>query len=340
MDIKPFKIDIPVLLIFFARPKQTALVFEQIRIARPSRLWFYQDGPRQGRADDIENIEKCRMIVRNIDWDCQVYELFQEVNYGCDPSGYIAHSWMLRNEEYGIILEDDVVPSQSFFPFCKELLEKYKNDERINMICGMNNLEKVTDYPESYLFTTSGSIWGWATWKRVAEQWEAEYNYLNDPFTLSLLKRKIGRKYYRVLIKVWADHKNSGKPHFESILGSSLYLNSRLNIVPTMNMISNTGLSENSTHAADSLKKIPKRLRQLFFMKTYELDFPLKHPKYIVEDIEYKRNVDKLMANGYPLIKLYRLIESIFLRLIYGDIKSLLAGFKRRLKGQNYKPGI
>ena len=135
---KEWKVDVPVLLIFFARPDTLEKVFESIREARPSTLLLWQDGPREGRPDDIENIEKCRKIVENIDWECEVHRFYQEENKGGDPSEYIAQKWMFETEEMGIILEDDDVPSQSFFPYCKELLEKYKDDTRINMICGMN----------------------------------------------------------------------------------------------------------------------------------------------------------------------------------------------------------
>ena len=135
------KIDIAVLILFFNRPKMLEKVFEQVRLARPSRLYLFQDGARAGRPDDIENVAKCREVVSNIDWECEVHTNYQEKNLGCDPSEYVSQKWMFENEEMGIVLEDDDVPSQSFFPFCKELLERYKNDERVNMICGMNNLE-------------------------------------------------------------------------------------------------------------------------------------------------------------------------------------------------------
>lgn len=162
--MKPAKIDVAVLFIFFTRTEKTAAVFEQIRKARPTRLYLYQDGPRVNRPDDVENIEACRKVVEDIDWECQVHRMYQDKNYGCDPSEFISQKWMFATETKGIILEDDDVPSQSFFPFCKELLDKYENDTRINIICGMNNLDR-SETDKSYIFSEYGSIWGWATWK-------------------------------------------------------------------------------------------------------------------------------------------------------------------------------
>ena len=123
--IYPSEIDVAVLLIFFTRIEQTVRTFEQIRKARPARLYLYQDGPRPGRQDDLDNIAKCRKAVEDmIDWECEVHKFYQEHNLGCDPSGYIAHNWMFSTEEKGIVIEDDVVMSVSFFRFCKELLDK------------------------------------------------------------------------------------------------------------------------------------------------------------------------------------------------------------------------
>ena len=160
--MKPYKIDVPVLLVFFCRDRLFSQVFEAVREARPSRLYLYQDGPRPGNQDDVEGCEKCRKIAENIDWECKVYKLYQDKNMGCDPSGYIAQKWMFSTEEIGIVLEDDSIPSQSFFPYCKELLERYKEDTRINMICGMNNYDVHDQCESSYFFSRKGSIWGWA----------------------------------------------------------------------------------------------------------------------------------------------------------------------------------
>jgi len=323
-------IDLPVLIIFFVRPELLAKVFEQVKIARPSKLFLYQDGPRENSQNDIENINKCRNIVEDIDWNCEVHKKYQQKNIGCDPSEFIAQKWMFEHEEYGIVLEDDDVPSQSFFPFCKELLEKYKNDERINMICGMNHLGKSQNYPYSYLFTTSGSIWGWASWKRVIDKWEEHYDFLNDLNALNLLKNKLGRKYYNEFHKICLTHANSSKAHYESIMGASMFLNTMVNIVPTVNMISNIGVGLNTTHSVDSMNKLPKGIRRVFFMATYEIEFPLKHPNYIIEDVSYKRKIDRIMANGHIFLSLYRLFESVILRSWYGDFNSLYKGLKRR----------
>ena len=87
----PYNIDVAVLILFFNRPQQLGKVFDEVRKARPSRLFLYQDGPRSER--DMTGIMACREIVDNIDWECDVQRLYQERNYGCDPSEYISQKW-------------------------------------------------------------------------------------------------------------------------------------------------------------------------------------------------------------------------------------------------------
>ncbi|MBO7926574.1 hypothetical protein J5X91_09880 [Pseudoalteromonas sp. K222D] len=313
--MKPYNIDIPVLILFFVRPEQLNKVFEAIKEARPSKLYLFQDGPRAGNLEDISKIEECRKIVANIDWDCEVHRSYQSKNFGCDPSNYMAQKWMFSHEEYGMVFEDDSVPAQSFFPFCKELLEKYKYDTRMGMICGMNNLGTV-ESPYSYVFSQSGSIWGWATWRRTVELWDENYSWLDDLDCLSKLQSSMDKELYNLFIKSAKNHRQSGKAHYESILGAAIFLNNLLNIIPHKNMISNVGIASESTHAVDNIKKLPRGIRRLFFMKTYELDFPLKHPKYIQNDMTFKKNIDNLMGNGQPVKRLFRRLESFIYRLV------------------------
>lgn len=311
------KIDIAVLMIFFCREKQFKAVFEQVKKARPKRLYLYQDGPREGRESDVAGIAACRKIAEDIDWDCEVHTWYQEKNVGCDPSEFLAQKWMFETETKGIILEDDDVPSQSFFPFCKELLDYYENDERIGMICGMNNTEVSEHIDASYLFSLNGSIWGWATWKRVVDTWDENYTWLEDKNTCEFLRQKFhSENDYRQYLKTVKEHKASGKAHYESILGTAIYLNGQYNIVPKYNMISNIGIGEETTHSVSDLRFLPKDARKLINMKRYEIEFPLKHPKYVLKDLTFEKQV-----TGSKKKDLKMKIESVWLRLRYGDFK-------------------
>lgn len=151
-------VDVSVLILFFNRPEPLRKVFAQVRQARPTRLFLYQDGPRN--AKDMEGIQACREVVSQIDWDCEVHQLYQERNFGCDPSEFISQKWAFSQTDKCVVLEDDDVPAVSFFTFCKEMLDRYENDDRITMISGFNVEEQTPDVAEDYFFTTNFSIWG------------------------------------------------------------------------------------------------------------------------------------------------------------------------------------
>ncbi len=325
------KIDVAVLILFFNRPKLLEKVFEQVKIARPSKLYLFQDGAREGRLDDVENVNKCREIVENIDWECEVHKNYQTKNNGCDPSEYLAQKWMFETEEMGIVLEDDDVPSQSFFPFCKELLEKYKDDERINIICGMNNCGISEHCKYDYLFSTSGSIWGWATWKRVIDEWTDYVDLLDDEYAVKQFSDEYkDRLSIKGVLNIYRKHNESRRAHYESILSSNALMQNRLNIVPKKNLINNIGNVGESTHGVADINLLPKGIRRIFNMKTHEYDFPLNHPKYVIEDREFLKKFNRLMAKGHPFVALYRKMESVFYRVIRGDFSMFKRKFLRK----------
>ena len=291
-------VDVPVLILFFNRPDQLEKVFDSVCKAKPSTLLLYQDGAREQRNDDVKNVEACRRIVESVDWNCTVYRMYQNKNYGCDPSGYMSRKWAFSICERCIVLEDDVVPSVAFFSFCKELLDRYQDDKRIYRISGQNILGEYQPYDGDYFFTKGGSIWGWATWKRVFDEWDPTYAFLNDEKTVQCLiytYQNSGNPIDRFINKCkW--HRDSGKEYFESIYSSTRFLGTGLTIVPCKNLVSNIGISAESTHNATDIRLLTKQGQKAFNAVTYELEFPLKHPRYILEDKRYEDLQSKFMG--------------------------------------------
>lgn len=313
-------LDVSVLLIFFNRADTFGRVFDQVRKAKPSRLFLYQDGPRKDRADDIKGIMECRKIAEQIDWPCHVEKLYQQNNYGCDPSEYLAQKWAFSLTDKCIVLEDDDVPSLSFFTFCKEMLDRYENDERIMLISGFNHEEITQDCPYDYIFTSNVSIWGWASWRRVIDQWQPDYPILKDPYNYQKLETYIrSKRLMPSFLKMMKSHEESGKAFYESILISNQWLNHGLSIVPTKNLIKNIGVSADSTHFVGSLNCQPRAIRRIFTMASHEMNFPLKHPPYILEDVNFKNRVYRIMGWGHPFVRFYRLLEQGIYIVFYGQ---------------------
>ena len=322
--MKPSNIDLAVLVIFFARPDTVSEVFESIRKARPSKLLLWQDGPRND--NDMPGILACRDVFNSIDWECEVYRNYHNENMGCDPSTFRAQKWAFSLVDKCVVLEDDMVPSQSFYPYCKELLDKYEFDERVNHICGVNHLEKADFCPNDYLFSFYGSG-AWASWKRVADGWDETYSFLDKNYYMKNLETKMPG-LFKVAYDIALQRKSTGFEWWETIIGFDCYLNNRLSIIPRVNLVTNIGVTEGATHGT-SLKLMNKRLRSLFNMKSYELGFPLKHPEDLVPDYQYMNELSKINCVGRPWLKRFRKIEYLLRCIIYGEIFNV---FKRKIK--------
>lgn len=312
--MEKWKLDCAVLCIFFARPEQFEKSFETVKKARPRTLLLWQDGPRENRPDDIENIKKCREIAENIDWECEVYKNYHDKNMGCDPSTHLSHKWAFSIVDKCIVLEDDIVPSQSFFPFCKELLDKYENDDRVDRICGQTLYGGIDNKDYSYFFSRTGSSWGWASWKRVAKTWQSDYEFLNDEYFLDLAKNRYGHKSFNSSIQNAKKRKQENIPYWEPIVGYRTLLQSGLVIYPTVNMIENVGTSANATHAPKDIRTLPKEIQQMFYTRANDIEFPLKHPPYVIEDYHY---FEKQMKHLRPSLfrKIKRKIERLFRKI-------------------------
>lgn len=322
-NTKSWKNDVNVLIIFFVRDDVLEKTFASVREARPRRLLLWQDGAREGCPNDLKGIERCRKIVENIDWDCEVYKNYQTCNWGCDPSTFYSHKWAFSIVDKCIILEDDCVPSQSFYPFCQELLERYENDLRINRICGMCNIANY-DSPYDYLFSRSGSGPGFATWKRVADLWDEKYTFLDNSYAMHKFLAMEPSKD-DTYVKICQKHRDSGKPHWETIWSFASALNNQLVIIPTKNLIQNIGIgTANSTHSNITIEKILPSLRQITYQKFYELKFPINHPPYIFEDVEYQRKKIHLLGRDSSFNHMIVRSKSLLWRLTHGDFIKLI----------------
>ena len=330
--LAPAETDVSVLIIFFTRTEMLRRTFEVIRKTRPSHLFLYQDGPRN--EEDAKMVEASRQVVSDdaIDWQCDVQRNYHRENAGLWPSTYDAQKWAFSLYDKCIILEEDSTPAPSFIPFCKELLDRYENDLRIGMIAGFNH-EEITASPYDYLFTTMMPVWGWASWRRVVNGWDSTYSVVDDEFNMHQLEA-LNQKGcgWKEMPKMMRKHKKGGQPIYETILWSYLTLNSCLTIVPTRNMIQNSAISADSVHYKSGLKTLPRRMQQLLTMPCHDIEFPLRHPKLVIEDVEYKKRVFRIMAWEHPWIKIGRSMEELYRNLRNGNIKNIWQAAIIRIK--------
>ena len=181
----------PILLIGFNRPDYMAAQIAAIRDARPQKLYFAVDGPRAGRPGEADLCRQVRECAALIDWPCEVKTLFREANLGCKYGVSGAITWFFENETEGIILEDDCRPTIDFLRFATELLERYRDNERIGAVSAMNLYDMQTDRAVSYHFNTHVNVWGWATWRRAWQHFNPNGQELLD----ELKRRKLTRRF-------------------------------------------------------------------------------------------------------------------------------------------------
>lgn len=318
--MKEALVDVSVLLVFFTRQDTLQQVFNRVKEARPARLFLYQDGPREGRPDDAENICKCRDIVSDIDWNCEVHTLYQQQNYGPDESGYIADTWAFAQTDKCIVIEDDVVPTLSFFSFCKEMLDRYEHDERVMLISAQNLEEETKGMDSDYFFSRTMFTWGWASWSRVVSKWDAYHEWLKDAKQVARMQRYI-REHH--LSQRWLHYfgplAEAKTIRFESSLIARQLLDQGLTIVPTRNMACNIGLGTGSVHYEAQLSQMARGDRQIFMLKAFEADTAhLKHPADVSDYAPYQQRAYRIRAWGHPLIRTWRTIETTYYQLRSG----------------------
>jgi len=330
---QPADVDVAVLILFFTRPEALRQVFNAIRQARPSKLYLYQDGPRG--PQDMAGIEACRQVVcdEQIDWQCDVRRNYQTQNAGCDPSNFNAQKWAFSLSDKVVVFEDDSIPSVTFIRFCKEMLDRYEHDERIVMVSGFNTDEVSPDVPDDYFFTTVFSIWGWASWRRVIDRWDEHYTFLDDPYNMHQLEALTRERRYRTtMLRMAHDHRALGKAYYESIFWAAMMFNHGLAIMPSRNMVNNLGnaAGADSTHYAGTLRTMPRALRRMFTMQRHELQFPLRHPRYVIENVDYLHRFYRINAYRSPWRKMAYSLEELWLNIRYGQWTFIWRAIRQR----------
>ena len=299
--------DVPILLVIFNRPEWTREVFEAIRRVRPQQLFIGGDGPRSDHPEDADLCNKARAVAEMVDWDCKVCTQFHNTNMGCRMGPVSAINWFFSQIEYGIILEDDIVPVPSFFHFCEEMLVKYRGISNIGMVSGCNPFDVQTNKEESYHFSSYTKTWGWATWAQV---WNRYYDVTGERYLSVLPEIRARRPLTKKFHKWWWTNLeltlNHGFDAWDFQWELAHYANDLLIIRPKANLIKYIGVGDNATHSFSVHKA---------YTKIAELEFPLVHPKSICWDKKADLKLEKSLS-GSGLLKQFLYLPWRTLRYI------------------------
>jgi len=271
----------PVAFIIFNRPELTARVFAAIARARPDRLFVIADGPRRGVDGEVERCAAARAVVEMVDWPCDVSRNYSEINLGCARRPASGLQWVFEQVEEAIFLEDDCLPGPAFFPYCEELLERYRTDERVMHISG-NQLLTPRPTPFSYSFSRYPLSWGWATWRRAFQHYDHRITLWPQLKQTRWLPDTLGDEravalWTRIFDDTFANNDNITWWDFQWMF--AIWAQCGLSILPHVNLVSNMGFGPGASHttnATDRLANLPAN----------ELLLPLRHPGYVVRDVE------------------------------------------------------
>ena len=274
--IPPHPLKTAVLFMIFNRPDTTKQVFEAIREAKPPRLYIAADGARRDREGEAQKVEDARKIASNVDWDCEVKILFRDENLGCKYAVSGSITWFFEHEEQGIILEDDCLPSQSFFWFCEELLERYRGDLRVGHISGYNHFPNRVKYSD-YFFSLFPGIWGWGTWKNRWKTYDVEISHFKNSEE-ELKSMFLDKRVFKYYSNIYSNIKLVDTWDYQWTY--NLLMQRFLSIRPSYNLVTNIGFGKWATHTKSNNIAIMNN-------KGVELGVDnFKSPKWILPNIK------------------------------------------------------
>jgi hypothetical protein len=243
----------PILFLIFNRPDTTEKAFEIIKKMKPEKLFVSADGPRPHKAGEKEKCDRTRKIIERVDWKCEVHKNFSDENLGCKKGVVKGINWFFENVEEGIIIEDDCILDDSFFPFVQQLLERYRNDERIMHIGAANFQDGKKRGEASYYFSKFCHVWGWATWRRAWKHYDVQIKSFSEFKEKQLIKNILpDKKMQNHWLKLFQTVYDNALDTWDFQWVYTVWEQKGISIIPNVNLVSNIGFGEEATHTRDS----------------------------------------------------------------------------------------
>jgi hypothetical protein len=264
-----------VLVIGFNRPEHLIRVLERVREADPPRVYVAIDGPRN--ETEKASVNACRDVAQAIDW-APTELRFRDSNLGCQEGVIDAVSWLLTKEPEGIVVEDDSVPDLSFFRFCDDLLNRYRDDRHVLAVSGESRVpENISSSDSSYRFTYMGPAGAWATWR---DRW-TEFAYHRRDVNLHRTYRGLAKTRHDAFLRRahWIALSIANRTR---VMDSWAYpfmifgiTKHQLTATPNVNLVADHGIGGDARHmqGADPLQQ-----------DAGSLTFPLQHPPRVEVD--------------------------------------------------------
>jgi len=266
--------DVPVLLLAFNRPKAFGGLIDALRLTKPANIYASFDGPRS--ADEARLVEMSIACLEQVDWACQLHVRRNSRNLGCRQAVRGAIKWFFLERAEGIILEDDVRPSEDFFVFAHEMLGSFRNDPQIAMINGSSRVPAASQGTErNTRLTRYSHVWGWATWR---DTWEMYEQFVDDQQRGASILPLVKTLDYRLLEALYWYRKfklaRTGRIDSWALsLQEMLFVAGQLAVSPRESLVDNVGFSSGATHTHSQPRHLQKR-------GTWQADLQDPLPRY------------------------------------------------------------
>lgn len=293
--------EIPVVIFTYKRIDNVIRIIDVLREIEAKKVYLFSD---MSKDDDSRKMiyQNREQLSKLFNWDVELIKVFREENYGVYRQIGIGACEIFQKEEQCIFIEDDNLPTKSFFFYCQQALEKYKNYQNVGLICGTNYYGETNFSNYDAYFVKALLPCGWASW---SDKFLSFYDK-----DLSYIDKKGSKKDY---IKLYSNHR-LGYQQYESIknerkrflktgtfiswdyhLISSIMRNNLLVLSPSKNLITNVGVDEYAIHDPKKLKNKNPMTRRFCNVPNYDYLFPMNLPDKAIVDPLYQKKCDKMI---------------------------------------------
>jgi hypothetical protein len=237
----------PVVLFVYNRlwhAQESVKTLRENVLAKESELIVFSDGARS--AADEAAVASVREYLKTITGFRKISIMERTRNRGLAQSVIEGVGEIVNQYGRIIVLEDDLVTSPYFLKFMNEALEFYKDEERVISVHGYvfpvrNRL------PETF-FLKGADCWGWATWKRGWDLFEADGEKLLIEIKKKRLKRDFDFNGAYPYTKMLEDQTHGKNNSWAIRWYASAFLNDKLTLHPGRSLSRNIGTDESGTH--------------------------------------------------------------------------------------------
>ena len=240
----------PLALFVYNRPEHTRQTVEALAanaLAGETPLYIFSDAPRNEAAR--QSVEAVRAYIRAISGFQSITIIDRDTNFGLARS--IIDGVTGLCEKYGrvIVLEDDLVVSPHFLSYINSALDFYEHEERVISVAGYRYpIDHNTE--TSTFFLKGTNCWGWATWQRGWNLFEANGSYLLAQLQERGLVREFdvnGAYGYTRMLKGQVRGENDS---WAVRWYASAFLKDRLTLLPHKSLVKNIGMDGSGVHCS------------------------------------------------------------------------------------------